>query len=189
MNRYDQNKAYAKLSKDSRYQENVTSTISEAHWLDCWETMKSQIQIASTYLFTYIPMTPSILSYISGILTLLILDGVMIWFVVLPTFKRYIPSYLNTEMNLPAAIAFYLLYILVLLFLVILPWVEDSLTISRILTNSALLGFGAYMTYELTSMTVMKGWSWNMVMIDVLWGTFLTMIIGAIMFTVYRYFI
>ena len=66
-------------------------------------------------------MTPTILSYISGILTLLILDGVMIWFVILPTFKKYIPTYLNTDMNFVAAIAFYLLYILVLLLLVILP--------------------------------------------------------------------
>lgn len=54
-------------------------------------------------------------------MTLLILDGIMIWFVILPTFKRYIPTYLNTDMNLPAAIAFYLLYILVLLMLVIIP--------------------------------------------------------------------
>lgn len=66
-------------------------------------------------------MLPYILSYISGILTLLILDGVMIWFVILPTFKKYIPTYLNTDMNFLAAIAFYLLYILVLLLLVILP--------------------------------------------------------------------
>lgn len=69
-------------------------------------------------------MTPTILSYISGILTLLILDGVMIWFVILPTFKRYIPTYLNTDMNFVAAIAFYLLYILVLLLLVVLPGIE-----------------------------------------------------------------
>ena len=66
-------------------------------------------------------MIPIILSYISGILTLLILDGVMIWFVILPTFKKYIPTYLNTDMNFVAAIAFYLLYILVLLLLVVLP--------------------------------------------------------------------
>jgi uncharacterized membrane protein len=61
------------------------------------------------------------LSYLSGILTLLILDGIMIWFVILPTFKKYIPTYLNTDMNFVAAIVFYLLYILVLMFLVVLP--------------------------------------------------------------------
>lgn len=54
-------------------------------------------------------------------MTLLVLDGIMIWFVILPMFKKYIPTYLNTDMNFIAAIAFYLLYILVLLLLVIIP--------------------------------------------------------------------
>jgi uncharacterized membrane protein len=134
-------------------------------------------------------MTATFLSYISGILTLLILDGVMIWFVILPTFKKYIPTYLNTDMNFVAAIAFYLLYILVLLLLVVLPGIESGFGLQRIITNSALLGFGAYMTYEFTSMSVMKGWSWNMVAIDTIWGTVLTTIIGIVMYSVYRYFI
>jgi uncharacterized membrane protein len=129
------------------------------------------------------------LSYISGILTLLVLDGVMIWFVILPTFKRYIPTYLNTDMNFVAAIAFYLLYILILLLLVVLPGSEAGAGVPKIIMNSALLGFGAYMTYELTSMSVMKGWSWNMVAIDTIWGTVLTAVIGVVMYTVYRYFI
>ncbi len=81
------------------------------------------------------------LSYISGILTLLVLDGVMIWFVILPTFKKYIPTYLNTDMNFVAAIAFYLLYILVLLLLVVLPGIESGAGVQKIIMNSALLGF------------------------------------------------
>jgi uncharacterized membrane protein len=124
------------------------------------------------------------LSYISWILTLLILDGIMIWFVILPTFKKYIPSYLNTDMNFPAAIAFYLLYILVLLLLVVIPWVESKAWFLQILWKSALFGFWAYMTYELTSMSVMKGWSWNMVALDTAWWTLLTMIIGGVMYFV-----
>ncbi len=134
-------------------------------------------------------MLAYILSYISGILTLLILDAVMIWFVILPTFKRYIPTYLNTDMNFVAAIAFYLLYILVLLLLVILPWYENKLSLMQVVWKSALFWFGAYMTYELTSMSVMKGWSWNMVAIDTLWWTLLTAIIGGVMYITYKFFI
>lgn len=134
-------------------------------------------------------MLPISLSYISGILTLLILDGIMIWFVLLPTFKKYIPTYLNTDMNFVAAIAFYLLYILVLLLLVIQPGVEQSLPIQKIILNSALFWFWAYMTYELTSMSVMKWWNWEMVLIDTTWGTILTTTIGIVMYNVYKYFI
>jgi uncharacterized membrane protein len=134
-------------------------------------------------------MLAYILSYISGILTLLILDGIMIWFVILPTFKKYVPTYLNTDMNFVAAIAFYLLYILVLLLLVILPWYENKLSLMQVVWKSALFWFGAYMTYELTSMTVMKGWSWHMVAVDTLWWTLLTAIIGGVMYITYKFFI
>ncbi len=134
-------------------------------------------------------MIAPILAYGSGLLTLLILDGFMIWFVILPTFKKYIPTYLNTDMNFVAAIAFYLLYILILLVLVVLPGIDSKLSFLQILTKSALFGFGAYMTYELTSMSVMKGWNWNMVIIDTLWWTVLTAIIGVVMYQVYKFFI
>ena len=110
-----------------------------------------------------------LLSFISGLFTLLILDGIMIWFVILPTFKKYIPMYLNTDMNFIATIAFYLLYIGILLFLIVAPGVESKLTNLQIIEKSALFGFGAYMTYELTSMSVIKGWNWNMVFIDIAW--------------------
>lgn len=83
-------------------------------------------------------MLAYVLSYISGILTLLILDAVMIWFVILPTFKKYIPTYLNADMNFVAAIAFYLLYILVLLVLVILPGYENKLSLMQVVGKSAL---------------------------------------------------
>ncbi|MBP9779018.1 DUF2177 family protein [Candidatus Gracilibacteria bacterium] len=128
------------------------------------------------------------LSFVSGLLTLLVIDAVMIYFVILPTFKRYIPTYLNTDMNIPAAVLFYIFYILVLLFLVIIPGVEGKGVVTDIVMRSALFGFGAYMTYELTSMSVIKGWNWNMVLLDVTWGTILTAIIGFVMFQVYKYF-
>lgn len=59
-------------------------------------------------------------------------------------------------MNFVAAIAFYLLYILVVLLLVVIPGVEAKLSLVQVIQKSALFGFGAYMTYELTSMSVMK---------------------------------
>ncbi len=92
-------------------------------------------------------------------------------------------------MNFVAAIAFYLLYIAVLLILVVIPGIEWKLSTLDIVMKSALFGFGAYMTYELTSMSVIKWWNWNMVMIDTLWWTALTAIIGIVMYLVYKFFI
>lgn len=134
-------------------------------------------------------MLAPLLSFFSWLLTLLILDGIMIWFVILPTFKKYIPSYLNADMNYIAAILFYLLYIGVLLFLIIIPSNDIGNSVLQVWFKSMLFGFGAYMTYELTSMSVIKGWNWNMVAIDLSWGTILTGIIGVVMVSVYTYFI
>lgn len=127
-----------------------------------------------------------ILPYLAGLLTLLILDAIMIWNVILPTFKRYIPDMIRTDVNMVAAIVFYLLYVLVALILVVIPAVKGWLDTKAVLHNGALLGFGAYMTYELTSMSVMKGWSWQMVAIDTLWGTILTALVCLAMYITLR---
>jgi uncharacterized membrane protein len=134
-------------------------------------------------------MLALILSYFSGILSLLIIDGVMIYFVIMPMFKKYIGTSLAESPNLVAAVLFYLFYIAILLILIVVPGAEGKMTGLQIFTKSAIFGFGAYMTYELTSMSVMKGWSWNMVVVDTLWGTLLTGIIGYIMYTIYKMFL
>ena len=42
------------------------------------------------------------------------------------------------------------------------------------LISGALLGAMAYGTYEFTNLATLKGWHWQMVVLDVAWGTFLT---------------
>ena len=54
-------------------------------------------------MFTYL------LAYVSGIITLLVLDGIMIWFAILPLFKKHVSYLIAPDMNLVAAVAFYLL--------------------------------------------------------------------------------
>ncbi len=48
----------------------------------------------------------------------------------------------------------------------------------------ALFGLGAYLTYELTSKSFTKGWSYEMVIIDSLWGMILTMVTAWVMWSV-----
>ena len=42
------------------------------------------------------------------------------------------------------------------------------------------------MTYELTSMSIIKSWSWQMVVVDTLWGTLLTAIVCLVMYLLAR---
>ena len=47
-------------------------------------------------------------------------------------------------------------------------------TPSSTLLYGALFGFFCYMTFELTSLSLLKHWTWPVVLVDVSWGTFVT---------------
>ena len=54
------------------------------------------------------------------------------------------------------------------------------------LGKGALLGLVAYGTYEATNYATLRGWSWQMVAVDVTWGTVLTAACAGIGFLVAR---
>jgi uncharacterized membrane protein len=77
------------------------------------------------------------------------------------------------EIRLTPAILFYLLYVVG-----ILIFVSGSANPSwqSTLLYGALFGFFCYATFELTSLSLLKHWTWPVVIVDVSWGTFVTAI-------------
>jgi uncharacterized membrane protein len=75
------------------------------------------------------------------------------------------------EVRMAPAILFYILYIVgVLIFVSGSP---DATWRSTLLFG-ALFGFFCYATFELTSLSLLKHWTWPVVIMDVAWGTFVT---------------
>tara|TARA_Y100000746_G_C15400793_1_gene406289 strand:- start:130 stop:540 length:411 start_codon:yes stop_codon:yes gene_type:complete len=72
-----------------------------------------------------------------------------------------------------AAILFYLVYPLGVNILVVLPILKYGL-LRTVFLNGFVFGFVAYGTYNLTNMATLTGWSVNVVIVDMLWGGFLT---------------
>ena len=106
-------------------------------------------------------------------LVFLTLDAIMLIFVMSPLFERYTASLLLPDIRLGAAIAFYLVYVVGVLYFVSVPsLVAGSSTYA--LLNGALLGALAYGTYEFTNYATLKNWAWQMVAADVAWGALLT---------------
>ncbi|WP_309646371.1 DUF2177 family protein, partial [Phenylobacterium sp.] len=89
--------------------------------------------------------------------------------------------------RLPAAIAFYLIYIGGVLLLAILPAVREDAGWTRALLNGALLGFVAYATYDLTNQATLKVWHTSITLADIGWGTFLTASAATAGFLAYRW--
>ncbi len=75
--------------------------------------------------------------------------------------------------RLGPAIAFYLLYIIGMLIFAVVPATASGRW-QTALIQGAMLGFFCYMTYDLTNMATLKQWSMKVVILDIIWGTFLT---------------
>ena len=75
------------------------------------------------------------------------------------------------EIRLAPAMLFYLLYVAGILIFVSGPATATS---RSTLLYGALFGLFCYATFELTSLSLLKHWTWAVVMVDVSWGTFVT---------------
>lgn len=102
-------------------------------------------------------------------------------------YRPALDEVLADTFSLPAAVAFYVIYIAGVLLLAILPAVREDAGWPRALTNGALLGFMAYATYDLTNQATLKVWSTTITLADIGWGTFLTACAAAAGFLAYRW--
>jgi uncharacterized membrane protein len=73
--------------------------------------------------------------------------------------------------RLAPAILFYVLYVAGILVFANAP---AAATWQSSLLYGALFGFFCYATFELTSLSLLKHWTWPVVAVDVSWGTFVT---------------
>ena len=87
--------------------------------------------------------------------------------------------------DLPAAVAFYLMYILGVLLLAVLPNKDAGL--GKTARTGALLGAFGYATYDLTNQATLKVWATRITLIDISWGTFLTCLGASVGYLVWRW--
>jgi len=101
-------------------------------------------------------------------------------------YKPYIGDLLLDKPNMPVAAAFYLLYVVGVLFLATLPGYDKG-SISDAFLRGAVLGLLAYGTYDLTNLATLKGWAWQVSVIDMVWGTLLTGTVAAVGYLIARW--
>ncbi len=77
------------------------------------------------------------------------------------------------EIRLAPAILFYLLYVAGILIFVS---GSAAATWQSTLLYGALFGLFCYATFDLTSLSLLKHWSWPVAAVDVSWGSFVTAI-------------
>ena len=95
----------------------------------------------------------------------------MVWLILVAKnfYAQQIGLLMKTEINWPAAIIFYLLFIVGLVVFVITPALEKN-SWSHALIYGALFGLVAYATYDLTNLATMKNWPVLITVVDLAWG-------------------
>lgn len=112
----------------------------------------------------------------------------MLWlgFLAKGIYNKYLNNFLSGQVNWPAAIVFYLLFIVGIFIFVITPATKNG-SFNHALLYGALFGFFTYATYDLTNYATLKGWPWQIVVIDILWGTVLTAIVSIAGFYIFKF--
>ncbi len=117
-------------------------------------------------------------TFIIALTVFLVIDAIWLSTLGRSYYVSEIGSLLKTSPNLPVAGLFYGLFIAGLLYFVINPaLVEDS--VRRAAFSGAFFGLVCYATYDLTNLSTMKGFTWRIALIDIVWGTFLTTIVAV----------
>jgi len=96
-------------------------------------------------------------------------------------------GHLMGPVNWPAAILFYLIFLVGLVIFAIQPAFLAG-SVGKALLFGALFGFFTYATYDLTNLATLKDWPVLVSIVDMVWGTVLGAVVSAVTVTVARYF-
>lgn len=118
-------------------------------------------------------MTRILVAYIAALVAFCILDFIWIGFVARGFYQAQVGTLLLAPPKWGVAALFYALYVVGVVIFAVLPALEAG-SWPRALVLGALFGFFCYATYDLTNFATLKGWTWPMAAVDILWGVVIT---------------
>jgi len=101
-------------------------------------------------------------------------------------YRRKLDFILSPQVNWPAAIIFYLIYIAGILFFAVRPAVRSN-SWGQAALLGALFGFFTYATYDLTNLATIKNWPVAIVVVDIIWGICLCTGVAVLSFGISRW--
>lgn len=111
--------------------------------------------------------------YAATLLVFLAVDAVWLFFVGGPLYSAAIGPLLADQFRTLPAFLFYLLHVTGILVLV-LPLARQRSGVRAAFLYGAMFGLCTYGTYDLTNHAVLKIWGWQLTLIDMAWGAFVT---------------
>jgi uncharacterized membrane protein len=93
-------------------------------------------------------------------------------------YKPYLGDLLAEQPKLGVAAVFYLAYVVGIVALAVVPGLREGSVVGA-LWRGALFGLLAYATYDLTNLSTIRAWPWQVSAIDMVWGTTLNSVVAV----------
>ena len=119
-----------------------------------------------------------VLVYVTSLVVFLAIDMVWLRLIAKNIYATEMGTLIRPDVNLLAALAFYLLYAAGLTYFAVMPALETR-AILQALALGAGLGLVAYGTYDLTNLAVVNGFGTKIALIDLAWGSVLSGVSAA----------
>jgi uncharacterized membrane protein len=118
-------------------------------------------------------MKPQVAAFATAVAVILAMDAVWLGILAGPFYQRSIGHLMAAQPNLVAALAFYPVYALGLIGLVVAPLANEAGP-QRTLARAALLGLAAYGTYDISNLATLRDWPVTVTLVDIAWGCLVT---------------
>ncbi len=95
-------------------------------------------------------------------------------------YAKHLGYIMAEKVNWTAAILFYVLFIIGILYFAITP----ATSLGNVMLSGALFGLISYATYDLTNLATIKSWPVIITVIDLVWGTTLSTLTASISYLI-----
>ena len=120
-----------------------------------------------------------LVQYLIVLVVFFAVDLVWLGVIAKDLYAKLLGHLMAKSVNWPAAMIFYLIFILGLVIFVIQPTLADGNLIKG-LGLAALFGLVTYATYDLTNLATLRDWPILITVIDLAWGTTLSTLVTLI---------
>jgi len=111
------------------------------------------------------------------------IDLVWLGFVAKNIYSKYLGYLMAPNVNWLAALVFYVIFIIGILYFVIAPSLVDR-DFTQLVIRAMLFGFITYATYDLTNLATVRDWPITITIIDLIWGTTLSTSVSVISYLI-----
>lgn len=123
--------------------------------------------------------------YLATVVVFFLIDLVWLGVVARGFYREQMGPLMADPINWPAAIVFYLLWVVGLVAFAVLPALDAGSWLRALLVGAA-FGFITYATYDLTNLATLRDWPLTLTLVDLAWGTVLGGVVATVSYLVGR---